>query len=390
MTTEKQTKKLKLLIATDSFLPRWDGIARFLNEMIPRLVKQYDITVIAPKFGKYDSQGFNLIQIPLSKLKLGDYTTAKLKAGLIKKEVKKADLVFTQTIGPIGTLTLIYAKRNRIPSASFVHCIEWELVPMASKSALLRRISYPITKFLTRVIYNKANLIIVPSESISEVMTWEKIYPKKQVVHLGVDCTLFKPLIERTEKEQQEIIEMKEALNLNNNFVIGNHGRIAHEKDLYTLMRAFIRFKKTYDDSKLVIIGDGVEEIKNKLKGVPGIILLGAQDNVQNYLTMFDIYVTSSLTETTSLATLEAMASGLPVISTPVGFIKEYIHDNNNGLIYNQKNTYALYQKLDLLKKNNSLAKILGGRARKTVLKEFTWEHTAQGIEDALSSLENL
>jgi len=390
MTVEKQTKKLKLLIATDSFLPRWDGIARFLNEMIPRLLSQYDITVIAPKFGKYDAQGFNLIQIPLSKLRLGDYTTAKLKAGLIKKEVKKADIVFTQTIGPIGTLTLTYAKRNRIPSAAFVHCIEWELVPMASKNGILRQISYPITKFLTRAIYNKANLIIVPSESISEVMTWERIYPKKQVVHLGVDCTLFKPLTERTEKEQQEIIKMKEALNLNNNFIIGNHGRIAHEKDLYTLMRAFIRFKKTYDDSRLVIIGEGVEEIKQKLRGVPGIILLGAQNNVQNYLNMFDVYVTSSLTETTSLATLEAMASGLPVISTPVGFIKEYIHDNNNGLIYNQKNTYALYQKLDLLKKNNSLTKILGGRARKTVLKEFTWEHTAQGIEDALSSLENL
>jgi len=390
MTEEKRIKKLKLLIATDNFLPRWDGIARFLNEIIPRLIETYDITVIAPKFGKYDPQGFQLIQIPLSKLRLGDYIPAKIKLGIIKKEVEKADLVFTQTIGPIGTIALIYSKQKRVPSAAFVHCIEWELVSMASKNTLLRQISYPLTKFLSRAIYNKANLIIVPSESISEVMTWERIYPKKQVVHLGVDCELFKPLLERTEKEQQIIKELKTSLNLEDNFVIGNHGRIAHEKDLYTLMRAFVRFKKTYDKSKLVIIGDGIEEIKHKLKGVPGVILLGTQDKVYNYINLFDIYVTSSLTETTSLATLEAMASGLPVISTPVRFIKEYIQDNNNGLIFTQKNAYALYQKLDLIKKNNSLARVLGIRARKTVLKEFTWENTAQGIEDALNSLENL
>ena len=43
-------KKKKLVISTDCFLPRWDGIARFLLEIIPRLSRYYDITVIAPKF----------------------------------------------------------------------------------------------------------------------------------------------------------------------------------------------------------------------------------------------------------------------------------------------------------------------------------------------------
>src|SRR3989338_9882834 len=42
--------KKKLLIATDSFLPRWDGITRFLTEIIPRLKDNYEITVIAPEF----------------------------------------------------------------------------------------------------------------------------------------------------------------------------------------------------------------------------------------------------------------------------------------------------------------------------------------------------
>ena len=40
----------RLLITTDSFLPRWDGIARMLSEIIPKLSQKYEITVVAPKF----------------------------------------------------------------------------------------------------------------------------------------------------------------------------------------------------------------------------------------------------------------------------------------------------------------------------------------------------
>ena len=42
--------KKKLLIATDNFLPRWDGIARFLVELIPALTHKFDVTIVAPRF----------------------------------------------------------------------------------------------------------------------------------------------------------------------------------------------------------------------------------------------------------------------------------------------------------------------------------------------------
>ena len=70
----------KLLISTDSFLPRWDGIARMLSEIIPRISGKYDVTVIAPQFHgrmpKY--RGVKIIRVPLSGVQLGDYPPAKL------------------------------------------------------------------------------------------------------------------------------------------------------------------------------------------------------------------------------------------------------------------------------------------------------------------------
>lgn len=84
----------KLLIATDNFLPRWDGIARFLSELIPRIKDEYDITVIAPDFPGEKKDICNVIRIPLFNFRIGDFQPARFKLGLIKKKSKKQTLYF--------------------------------------------------------------------------------------------------------------------------------------------------------------------------------------------------------------------------------------------------------------------------------------------------------
>ncbi|MGV8162126.1 MAG: glycosyltransferase family 4 protein [Candidatus Nanoarchaeia archaeon] len=387
-TTNKEEPKKKLLIATDNFLPRWDGISRFLSVIIPQLKEVYDITVIAPKFGPYLPNGFKLIQVPLGKRGLGDYTGASFQRKMVKRAVKNTDLVFSQTIGPVGFLSVYYARKHRVPVASFTHNVEWELVPLATQNNLLKQILYPITKKLARFVYNRSNLLMVPADNIAEMLTWQRINTRKRIVHLGVDSNVFRPVEDKSEQELDRIRNIKDALGLGDEFVIGYHGRIANEKDLLTLLRAFNWVRRHHNDVKLLIVGDGVQEIKDKLKATPGVLLPGAKNTVQDYLSLMDVYVTPSLTETTSLTTLEAMASGLPVICTPVGFIKEYVNNNYNGLIFQKRDAYALFKDLELIKKNPALAKLYGERARKTVLKEFQWSHTIEQIKDALKSLE--
>jgi glycosyltransferase involved in cell wall biosynthesis len=384
----QSVQKKKLLIATDNFLPRWDGIARFLSVILPSLKVEYDVTVLAPKFGPYAPVGFKLIQIPLGTKTFGDYTGAAFRPGIVKKAIKDADLVFAQTIGPIGFLSVYYAKKLHVPVASFIHNVEWELVPLATEKLILKRILYPFMKNYTRYVYNKTNLLLVPSENIAELITWKKINTKKKIIHLGVDSHLFRPYAEKTDMELDRIKTIKEALGLKDEFVVGYHGRIAHEKDLFTLMRAFHWFKRSYKDVRLLVIGDGIESIKEKLKAVPGVLLPGAKNNAQDYLSLMNVYVTPSLTETTSLTTLEAMACGLPVISTPVGYIKEYLIHGYNGLIFQRRDAFALFKHLEFIKNNPAVALQYGERARKSVLRDFKWEQTIQGIKEALKSIE--
>jgi glycosyltransferase involved in cell wall biosynthesis len=362
-------------------LPRWDGIARMLSEIIPPLSSKYDITVIAPDFGDYEDPKIKLIKIPLKKLKIGDFSVSKFALRKIRAEVKNTDVVFTQTIGPIGGLAILFAWRHKQPLVSYIHSLEWELVPKATGTPVFKTILYYLMKRLTRKLYNKCDVLIVPSSGIADILSWEKILTKKKVAHLGVELSKFTP---------DRAVKLREQLGIKpNDIVIGQHGRISREKDLITLLRAFIRLQTRYSNIKLLIVGDGIESIKKKLRERKDVILPGAQDNVVPYLQAMDIYVLSSLTETTSLTTLEAMSCELPVIATPVGFVKDYIQEGVNGLFFEKKDAAELVTKLSALIENEKYRRELGQNARKSIRERFKWEVTAEKISEAIDELMN-
>ena len=107
----------KLLIATDNFLPRWDGIARSLSEIIPKLKEKYEITILAPHFqgNIHEFEGIKLIRLPTYNFQIGDFPPTKISFKKIKQIVKDADLVWSQTIGPIGYLAIKYGKKFKKP-----------------------------------------------------------------------------------------------------------------------------------------------------------------------------------------------------------------------------------------------------------------------------------
>src|SRR3989338_10141090 len=125
---EKNVKK-KLLIATDCFLPRWDGITRFLTELLPALQESFSITIIAPDFpGKTPHlEGVTIIRFPIINFQLGDISFSNFHYFRIKKIAQEHHILFTQTIGPLGISAILAGKRLKKPVISYIHSIEWEL-----------------------------------------------------------------------------------------------------------------------------------------------------------------------------------------------------------------------------------------------------------------------
>jgi len=225
--------------------------------------------------------------------------------------------------------------------------------------------------------YNKSSLILTPSLEVLEIFNWMKIKPDKKIVHLGTDSEKFT----LNKNKGSAKINLKLPLD---DVVIGYVGRIAREKDVLTLYRAFVRLRKDFDDVTLLVIGNGLDNLKKELSKKRKVIVLDSQNNIIKYYHAMDIFVQPSLTETTSLTVMEAMSCGLAVVSTKVGFIKNYITRGVNGVFFDMGDAYSLYTKLKSLVENSTLRDKLGLNARLTILKNYQWDMTAKNISDLL------
>lgn len=375
----------KLLIASDTFLPRWDGITRFLVEVTPYLSKNFETTLLGPKFprGQRDLPDIRAVYLPTFRFRIVDYYLPTPALRRIAGEVKNSDIVFTQTTGPIGLISLLLGHHFRKPVVSYIHLIEWELV---TKTLALRNLPARFLNHLIRIaarfVYNRATLLIVPSAEIGELLTWQRILTEKAVVPLGVDTERFMP------PESREVLKMKLGLP-KDAIVIGFLPRLSYEKDPLTLLYAFRRLRPRYNIF-LLIVGDWDTKLWKIFSRQKNVILAGPMDNVVPYLQAMDIFVMPSLTETTSLSTLEAMACGCAVIATPVGYIKEYIQPGVNGFLFPKKDVVVLTRLIEKLILDENVRLNLGNAARRTVVERFSWKRTVEQIKECLNYAEQM
>ncbi|MGE0793043.1 MAG: glycosyltransferase family 4 protein [Candidatus Woesearchaeota archaeon] len=378
------SKLPRLIIATDNFMPKMDGISRFLETILPELKKHFKIIIICPDFKEknIEIEGIEFVRIPLTKKYVGDFQLPKIKYNLISKTLKKDDVLFSQTIGPIGGLALWLSKKRNLKTIVYTHSLEWLLVSKSIHTFILKKISKIISKLWVKYLYRKVDYLIVPSERIADMLSWENINTPKKIINLGVDSNKFIPFSE----DKRQKVRASMAIN-ENEIVIGYHGRIAYEKDLNTLLRAFIKLRKKVNNIKLLIIGSGVPKLEKKFENQKDIIHIPMQMEVENYIPAIDIYCLPSLTETTSLSTLEAMSCGLPIVTTGVGFVRDYVRNNYNGYFFPLKDSYTLMKKLELLCKDKNLRQEFGKHSREIASSGFDWKDTQKKLIDFIIDL---
>lgn len=369
----------RLTIVSDSFYPRWDGIVRFIFSILPKLKKEFEVTLLVADFGKNRNmiknkslklllEDVNIVYVPIRKKEINGYPIPRYCFFKIFKVIKNSDIVFSQTLGPIGQVSIFWSKILNKKSFSYLHSVDWLL--LSHSVDRIKKQVMKISKFLSFIFYNLVDLVLVPSSEVSYLLKKNKIFRSK-VMHLGVDLKDFKKGYERNDLFESSKEE----------FIIGYVGRFAKEKSLKTLYLAFKRFRKEYP-AKLVLVGDGDLKIKNFFKKKEDVVLMGQRDDVNKIYSIFDVFVLPSLLETTSLVTLEAMASGVPVVVTPVGYVKYYVTNYKNGLIFPMNNSYFLFKRLEELYLDRGLRKKLSKNAYVTVESLFDFEKNSQKIVD--------
>ncbi|SKB59965.1 glycosyltransferase [Dyadobacter psychrophilus] len=123
-------------------------------------------------------------------------------------------------------------------------------------------------------------------------------------------------------------------------YLLLNVGRVVEAKNQAMLVRSVQAFNRQVSDKKcrLLIIGDLREQhvasqLRELVKADPFIDLIGAKENVVDYLSIADAFCLSSLYEGMPISLIEALSLGCIPICTPVGGIKEMLTDSVNGFL---------------------------------------------------------
>lgn len=162
---------------------------------------------------------------------------------------------------------------------------------------------------------------------------------------------------------QEVSLELKNKIGLSTNHqVVGIVARLAVEKDHKTLIHAFSEVLQVNNSAVLLIVGDGplsenLKELTRSLGIESNVHFLGFQQNIAEFISIFDVFVLSSTSEGMSLTLLEAMASKKPVIATNVGGNSEVVQDKITGFIVPPQNSSIMANAINNLLRDKDQAR---------------------------------
>lgn len=244
----------------------------------------------------------------------------------------------------------------------------WETIPFNNESTIAK-------KRIKKYTMNQVDMFLCYSEKARKCLLTEGVLSNKiTVIPLGVDLTLFSPKINNESK----------------NITILFVGRLVEEKGIMDVYEAFKRIAHSNKQTKLKIVGSG--PLRDKLQS------LIQKDGFQNKVTLehksyqempkvfnqADIFCVPSKKTVTweeqyGMAFIEAMASGLPIVSYTTGAIPELV--GGGGLLVQTGDTELLAQLLKRVCSDIQLRSKIGTIGRERAVKLFDAKKTAYAIE---------
>jgi glycosyltransferase involved in cell wall biosynthesis len=284
-----------------------------------------------------------------------DVTLTPRLVRLFKRE--RVDVVHSHNPMP-----LIYAATGaKIAGCGAVHTkhgphIDW------SRRLWLRRIGA----------FCADNFVAVSQATADASQELREVSPRKlRVIPNGTDLGRFHPDAEARAAVRAEFGIPQNA------WVIGTVGRMAEVKNHPLLVRAAAPLLG--EERHLMIVGDGAEGERTRalaasLPAGKWMHFPGHRRDVSRLLTAFDVFTLSSDSEGLPLVLPEAMAVGLPVVTTNVGGISEVVKEGETGFLVPARDEEALRDRLKRLRDDAALAARMSARAREIAVARYSSE----------------
>lgn len=263
-----------------------------------------------------------------------------------------------------------WLRPRRIVLVSTAHA--WVMLGM--RGALYRQLDLFVMKRFD-------HLLAVSDATKAEMVSAGIQASKIRVLHNAIDTDTWVP----------SHVSMRDDLGIGGSFpVIGYVGRIDPEKDLDTWMRAAAAATHQSTGARFVLVGEGrnsmtedhLRDLAQRLGIADQVLFPGYRSQLQPAYAAFDIFLFTSRREGLPNSILEAMAMGLPVVTTDVAGAKELVDNGKTGFVLPQGDVDGLARAVRALARDHSLRLAMGQAGRDRVERHFSFKERLGCIEN--------
>jgi glycosyltransferase involved in cell wall biosynthesis len=329
---------LRIVIPCDTFAPDINGAARFAERLAGGLVRKgHEVHIIAPAFDTSEGprienhDGVDMIVHRLRSHKVPQHKTLRWpepwgmtgKIAKVLREVRP-HAVHIQSHLMVGRFALQAARRQRLRVIATNHVMPENLMRYSLLPKFLHPLAMKIIWADAGRILRKMDALTTPTKRAAELLEDAAKVSGVLAISCGIDASRF---ANNTPTD-------------NSNPVALFLGRLDDEKKIDVLLRAVAKLTE-HPRLQVELVGDGGE--RQRLGALAE--QLGIQDRVQFLGHVSDqelpgiyerctVFVMPSIAELQSIATMEAMASGRPVIGADAMALPHLVHDGDNGYLF--------------------------------------------------------
>jgi 1,2-diacylglycerol 3-alpha-glucosyltransferase len=330
-------------IFTDTYYPQVSGVATSIKTLKEQLESQghhvYIFTTTDPKVAsdEYEKNIFRFTSIPF--ISFTDRRIAVrglFRAYQVAKELQ-LDIVHTQTEFSMGWIGKFVAKNLKIPCIHTYHTMYEDYLHYVAKGKLLK--PHHVKQMSRSFCYHMTG-IIAPSERVLTTLEGYGVKSPITVIPTGVNLQKYRQPVKLDIRKKYQIKEQTPLLL--------TLSRLAYEKDIDRLISVMPQLCHLLPNVLLMIVGDGparedLEQQVAELNIQPNVLFTGeiSNDQVADYYHAADLFVSTSVSESQGLTYIEALASGLKVVTTHSPYTDDLLSDKEFGMTFEKLDDLA-------------------------------------------------
>jgi glycosyltransferase involved in cell wall biosynthesis len=370
---------MKIVLVTETFPPEVNGVAMTNQRLVRGLVARgHAVTLVKPSRKDADpNDAGGATVLPVWALPIPTYPGLRCgipRPGQLKRAFReiKPDVVHVATEGPLGVAALRAARKQGIPVTSTFHTNFQDYCADYGFRFLEKRAMAYLRWF-----HNACAFTTVPDPALIERLGAAGVQ-NLRLLGRGADTKLFDPA-------RRDPILREEWGAAPGDPVALYVGRAAAEKNIPLALEAWKAAAQKCPTLKMVVVGDG--PVRKKLqKRWPGVIFAGMRydEDLARHYASADLFLFGSTSETFGNVIVEALASGLVVLTYDYAAGQQFIKSGENGFLAPLADEKKLRQMAVDLVQNQPQWSPIREKAR-TTAESYPWTKTIETFEGMLS-----